>query len=61
MSSLNFNPYRLIAAPQTWGELKKVISCFPENSQIAWINQPRQSIYEREPYDDDTERVIGFQ
>ncbi len=55
--------YKKIASPKTWGEFKKIISDFPDDSIVSWINQPRQSIYERVPYPEEKqkERIIGFQ
>ncbi len=57
------NTYKPIADPKTWGELKKVISDFPDDCPICWINQPPQIIHERKLDQDKypNERLIGFQ
>ena len=57
-----YNAYQLVATPITWGDLKKAIADFPDDAHIVWINQFRQSLYERSPDDvESNERIIGFQ
>lgn len=39
--------YHFFAAPETFGELKKVIAEIPDNCPLQWLNQPKQMIYKR--------------
>lgn len=54
------NPYRLLAEPKTWGELKRAIAELPDDTEIHWINQHTQALYVKE-IPEEFRQIVGFQ